>query len=275
MKGSTSFKPRLSFGSVGPNLEWSVWSQANQVTKVFDWIFNLGKRAHPSNVVCNVEQQCFFQHASFLKWGLIFYLGRCSYPWLQVRKNTCFMIVMLNTSPVKLFRPLIVVTLCVYSQGFWDLANPNNFMDCKILEEIWNSSSNHTRIKGPFYPKSHRPETTNRNRICKVFDPKIHRLKTWIQELKPSIPSSHCTNEFNPTTQACNSSFMILFNCLPIALMMWWLHWINKSWYKVVSDIMAWNVFWILWELTTHLIAKQFKLEDFQRILFKLIYNLK
>jgi hypothetical protein len=68
---------------------------------------------------------------------------------------------------------------------------------------------------------------------------------------------------------------MILFNCFPVVLMMWWLHWINKSWYKVVSDIVAWNVFEILWELTTHLIAKQFKLEDFQQILFKLIYNLK
>jgi hypothetical protein len=29
MKGSTSFIPRLSFASVGPNLEWSGWSQAN------------------------------------------------------------------------------------------------------------------------------------------------------------------------------------------------------------------------------------------------------
>jgi hypothetical protein len=47
MKGSTSFKPRLSFASVGLNLEWSVWSQANWVTKVFDWIFNLGKRVNP------------------------------------------------------------------------------------------------------------------------------------------------------------------------------------------------------------------------------------
>ncbi len=182
---------------------------------------------------------------------------------------------MLNTSPFKMFLPLIVVTLYVYSQGLWDLANPKNFMNCKILEEIWTSFSNHTKIKGPFYPKSHRPKTTNRNRICKALDPKIHRLKTWIQELKPSVRSSHSTNEFNPTTQTCDSYFMILFNCLPVVLMMWWLHWINKSWYKVVSDIVAWNVFEILWELTTHLIAKQFKLEDFQQILFKLIYNLK
>ncbi len=71
MKGSTSFKPRLSFASVGPNLEWSVWKY-----KISDWIFNLRKRVTPPMWFAMLNNNAFFQHASFLKWGLIFSIGK-------------------------------------------------------------------------------------------------------------------------------------------------------------------------------------------------------
>ncbi len=145
----------------------------------------------------------------------------------------------------------------------WDLENLSNFMACKIFEDSWTFFSNHIKNWGSFYPKNLTLEISNKNWIPMSFNhnPQTGNLDTtiilaiyfllfWMHS-----PLNIFMFNFPWTFQWCGS-FKDLINLGTSLSMIPWLGMHSR-----------------LQGLITHLIAKQFKLINFQGIFLKFIYN--
>ncbi len=120
-------------------------------------------------------------------------------------------------------------SLCVCSQTLQTSTNLDLFMACPITEKISKSKSPKTYISWTlFNPRIHWPwlETSKNTRFC----------RTKVQEI---LCESH-----DLLVPPLMDNFVVehIFTQLPMDLsMLWHLHRVNKTWFKVVDKTLAWE----------------------------------